>query len=60
MGRYAGKIMKFFHMEKEIMLMKINRLKREPTEVREIISVDTTKYHDLVTNNEYIVSRLGC
>ena len=41
----------------EIMLMKSKRVKREPIDVREIISVTTTKHHDLVTNNEYVVSK---
>ena len=41
----------------EIMLMKSKRVKREPIDVREVISVATTKYHDLVTNNEYVTSK---
>ena len=41
----------------QIMLMKRKRFRREPTEVREIISVATTKHYDLVTNNEYVVPK---
>ena len=41
----------------EIILMKSKRVKREPVEVREIICVATTKYHDLFANNECAVSK---
>ena len=41
----------------EIMLMKSRRVRREYVEVRELISVATTKRHDLVTNNKYVASK---
>ena len=39
------------------MLMNIRRFGRDPVEVREAISVATTKHHDLVTNSEHITSK---
>ena len=37
--------------------MKSSRVKREPIDAREIISVANTKYYDLVTSNEYVSSK---
>ena len=39
------------------MIMKSSRVKREPIDAREIISVANTKYYDLVTSNEYVSSK---
>ena len=39
------------------MIMKSKRFKREPMDVREVISVATTKHHDIFTNNECVASK---